>query len=175
MLCVTCDAYRFIRYYFQTHLALGVGLVSEQLFAALIGFAGVVVGALLVGIFQLRAIRSTVEADFQKLMIEHRNSILANNLERKKTVVVDRVAKVLEVTDLEVSSGIRFSVIVRAVNEAQLLLDPSRPMDAAVSNALNGIAEAARAVAQEGQPKESLLGHQARLVDATQKLFNSDA
>lgn len=140
---------------------------------ALIAFAGGLTGGLISGYYQRRNLKTSIEAEINKLLIQHRSAILIDTINEKKRRLVRGVSAILAITDLEVNRAINFSQIVKAINEVELYLNPSNPLEASVARALHDIAEASREVVNQGMRQESLLRYQANLIAAVQKFIDS--
>lgn len=141
--------------------------------AALIAFVGGLSGGLLSGYYQRRNLKTSIEAELNKLLIQHRSAIQIDTINEKKRHLVSGVSTILAITDLEVNRSIKFSQIVKSINEVELYLNPANPLEANVANALHEIAEAAREVVNSGRHQEELLRYQANLIASVQKFINN--
>lgn len=141
--------------------------------AALIAFVGGLSGGLLSGYYQRRNLKTSIEAELNKLLIQHRSAIKIDTINEKKRHLVSGVSTILAITDIEVNRSIKFSQIVKSINEVELYLNPDNPLEANVANALREIAEAAREVINSGRHQEELLRYQANLIASVQKFINN--
>lgn len=141
--------------------------------AALIAFVGGLSGGLLSGYYQRINLKTSIEAELNKLLIQHRSAIKIDTINEKKRHLVSGVSTILAITDIEVNRSIKFSQIVKSINEVELYLNPDNPLEANVANALREIVEAAREVINSGRHQEELLRYQANLIASVQKFINN--
>ena len=140
---------------------------------ALIGFIGGLASGLLTGYYQKLNLKTSIKAEFEKLLIQHRNAIQLELINEKTRNLVKGVSIIMSITDLEVNRNMNFAQIVKAINEVELYLNPVNPLESNIMKALHDIAEASRDVVNHDVHQESLLKYQGNLVSAVQKFINN--
>ncbi len=113
--------------------------MSDTVTAAMISVSGAVLVAIVSVITQLFITKSVIRADREKLLTQLRGEEISRTREKRQDRIIDAVSEILTKSDPQIGPGVDYGRTVSLIHRVQLLLNLTRPNEAALNAALNDL------------------------------------
>lgn len=113
--------------------------MSDIVAAAIISVSGAVLVATVSVITQLFITKSVIRAERDKLLTQLRGEEGSRSREKRQDRIIDAVSEILAKSDPQIAPGVDYGRTVSLIHRLQLLLNLSRPNEAALNAALNDL------------------------------------
>lgn len=146
--------------------------MSESLQAAFIALGGVALGGLLTGWFQRGNTKVLIAAELTKLRHQLDGEARTRLLGRKQDLLMEAIAELVAATDPELHAKFDYGRVVTLIHRIQLLLNPAKPVDAALNEATTNLGFATQAAVTGNRDVTELLRAQSYVIEAGRAVLN---